>query len=74
MKTPAEMGILLAGRAAMEGQGPLRAVCCSALECQAVTGAAPFDTPPPPSGLGNFKGVMLCRALSRFWGEEMRQK
>jgi len=23
-------------------------------------GAAPFDTPPPPSGLGNFKGVMLC--------------
>ncbi|CAE7233074.1 unnamed protein product [Symbiodinium pilosum] len=27
-------------------------------------GAAPFDAPPPPSGLGNFKGVMLCNRPS----------
>ena len=59
----------------MEGQGWLHAVFVARRwsVCQAVTGAAPFDTPPPPSGLGNFKGVMLCSALKRLWGE-MRQK
>ena len=28
-----------------------------------ITGLGSIDVPPPPSGLGNFKGVMLCEDL-----------